>query len=43
MDNAVALQMGRSEAQMYRYMHLSCHVKVNAGDRGQREPEKRLD
>jgi ABC-type polysaccharide/polyol phosphate transport system ATPase subunit len=29
-DNAIALQMGRSEAQVYGYMHLACRVEVNA-------------
>ena len=29
-DNAVALQMGRSEGQIYGYMHLPCRVEVNA-------------
>jgi ABC-type polysaccharide/polyol phosphate transport system ATPase subunit len=29
-DNAIALQMGRSEAQIYGYMHLACRVEVNA-------------
>jgi hypothetical protein len=29
-DNALALQMGRSEAQIYGYMHLPCRVEVNA-------------
>ena len=29
-DNAVALQMGRGEQQIYGYMHLPCRVEVNA-------------
>ncbi len=29
-DNAVALQMGHSEAQIYGYIHLPCRVEVNA-------------
>jgi hypothetical protein len=41
-DNAVALQMGRSEAQIYGYMHLSCRVEVNARVRGEAQLENRL-
>ena len=29
-DNAIALQMGRTEGQIYGYMHLPCRVEVNA-------------
>ncbi len=29
-DNAISLQMGPSEAQVYGYMHLPCKVEVNA-------------
>lgn len=29
-DNAIALQMGRSEAQVYGYIHLPCRVEVNS-------------
>jgi ABC-type polysaccharide/polyol phosphate transport system ATPase subunit len=29
-DNAVALQMGHSEGQIYGYVHLPCRVEVNA-------------
>ena len=29
-DNAIALQMGRGEGQIYGYMHLPCRVEVNA-------------
>ncbi len=29
-DNAITLQMGRSEAQIYGYLHLPCRVEVNA-------------
>jgi len=29
-DNAIALQMGRSEGQIYGYLHLPCKVEVNA-------------
>ncbi len=36
-DNAIALQMGRSEAQVYGYMHLSCRVEVNARVRTERQ------
>jgi ABC-type polysaccharide/polyol phosphate transport system ATPase subunit len=36
-DNALALQMGRSEGQIYGYIHLPCRVEVNARVRGGRE------
>ncbi len=29
-DNALTLQMGHGEAQVYGYMHLPCRVEVNA-------------
>ncbi len=29
-DNAITLQMGHSEAQIYGYMHLPCKVEINA-------------
>ena len=29
-DNAIVLQMGHSEGQVYGYMHLPCRVEVNA-------------
>ena len=29
-DNAIVLQMGHSEGEMYGYMHLPCRVEVNA-------------
>jgi len=29
-DNAIALQMGRSEKEVYGYLHLPCRVEVNA-------------
>jgi ABC-type polysaccharide/polyol phosphate transport system ATPase subunit len=29
-DNAITLQMGHGEAQVYGYMHLPCRVEVNA-------------
>ncbi len=39
-DNAVALQMGRSEAQIYGYLRLPCRVEVNARlGAGARAPE----
>jgi lipopolysaccharide transport system ATP-binding protein len=38
-DNALALQMGRSEGEVYGYMHLPCRVEVNA--RIGSEPEAR--
>ena len=33
-DNAVALQMGRSEGETYGYLHLPCRVEVNSRVRG---------
>jgi ABC-type polysaccharide/polyol phosphate transport system ATPase subunit len=33
-DNALALQMGRSEGQIYGYIHLPCRVEVNARVQG---------
>jgi ABC-type polysaccharide/polyol phosphate transport system ATPase subunit len=36
-DNALALQMGRSEGQIYGYIHLPCRVEVNARVRGERD------
>ncbi|MBZ5583678.1 MAG: ABC transporter ATP-binding protein [Acidobacteriia bacterium] len=33
-DNAVALQMARSEGQIYGYLHLPCRVEVNSRVRG---------
>jgi hypothetical protein len=38
-DNAIALQMGRSEAQVYGYLHLPCRVEVNARIRTKRQLE----
>jgi hypothetical protein len=29
-DNAITLQMGHSEGQVYGYIHLPCRVEVNA-------------
>ncbi len=40
-DNAIALQMGRSEAQVYGYMHLSCRVEINS--RVRTEPQAQAD
>ncbi len=42
-DNALALQMGRSEGQIYGYMHLACRVEVNARIRGGRESTPELE
>lgn len=39
-DNAVALQMGHGEGQMYGYLHLRCRVEFNARLWGDRRPEK---
>jgi hypothetical protein len=41
-DNAITLQMGRSEAQIYGYIHLPCRVEVNARIRTERQLEKQL-
>jgi ABC-type polysaccharide/polyol phosphate transport system ATPase subunit len=41
-DNAIALQMGRSEAQIYGYMHLSCRVEVNSRVRTEPQLENHL-
>ena len=41
-DNAIALQMGRGEAQVYGYMHLPCRVEVNARIKGGAQLEKQL-
>lgn len=35
-DNAITLQMGRSEAQIYGYIHLGCRVEVNSRIRTER-------
>jgi hypothetical protein len=29
-DNAIALQMGRTESQIYGYLRLRCRVELNA-------------
>jgi lipopolysaccharide transport system ATP-binding protein len=34
-DNAVTLQMARSESQIYGYVHLPCRVEVNSRIRGE--------
>ena len=41
-DNAIALQMGRSEAQVYGYIHLSCRVEVNSRVRTEPQLENHL-
>jgi len=41
-DNANTLQMGRSEAQVYGYLHLPCRVEVNARIRTERQLENHL-
>jgi hypothetical protein len=41
-DNAITLQMGRSEAQIYGYLHLPCRVEVNARIRTERQQEGHL-
>ena len=41
-DNAITLQMGRSEAQVYGYLHLPCRVEVNARIRTERQLESHL-
>jgi ABC-type polysaccharide/polyol phosphate transport system ATPase subunit len=42
-DNAIILQMGRSEAQVYGYLHLPCRVEVNARIRTERGVEPDLE
>ena len=37
-DNAVTLQMCRSEGETYGYMHLPCRIEVNARIRGASAP-----
>jgi hypothetical protein len=37
-DNAITLQMGRSEGEIYGYMHLPCRIEVNARIRSASEP-----
>jgi ABC-type polysaccharide/polyol phosphate transport system ATPase subunit len=41
-DNAITLQMGRSEAQVYGYVHLPCRVEVNARIRTEHQQENRV-
>jgi len=49
-DNALALQMGRSAGQVYGYIHLPCRVEVNSrirkeprAERGEPDPEPLLE
>src|ERR1035437_1560828 len=42
-DNAVALQMGRSEGQVYGYVHLPCRVEVHAPMRAAAPLERPID
>ena len=41
-DNALALQMGRSEGRIYGYMHLPCRVEVNSRIEGDARLETQL-
>jgi lipopolysaccharide transport system ATP-binding protein len=41
-DNAITLQMGRSDAQVYGYLHLLCRVEVNGRIRTERPLESHL-
>jgi lipopolysaccharide transport system ATP-binding protein len=41
-DNALALQMSRGEAQIYGYMHLPCRVEVNARIQGDVQLERQI-
>jgi hypothetical protein len=42
-DNAITLQMGHGEGQVYGYMHLPCRVEVNGRLPGaQAAPERKL-
>jgi hypothetical protein len=41
-DNALALQMGRGEGQIYGYVHLPCRVEVNARLKGGAQMERRI-
>ena len=38
-DNAITLQMGHGEAQVYGYMHLPCRVQVNAALTAERQAQ----
>jgi hypothetical protein len=40
-DNAIAVQMGHAEGQVYGYMHLPCRVELN-GRLPQPSPERKL-
>ena len=42
-DNALTLQMCRSEGETYGYMHLPCRIEVNARIRGASEPAPVLE
>ncbi len=42
-DNAITLQMVRSEGETYGYMHLPCRIEVNARIRGASQPAARLE
>ena len=42
-DNAITLQMGRSAAQIYGYLHLPCRVEVNARIRTERHLEQDME
>jgi len=37
-----AVQMSRAAGQIYGYMHLPCHVEVNARFRGRRQLEGQI-
>ena len=39
-DNAITLQMSRSEDEIYGYVHLPCRVEVNARIRGDPNPRQ---
>ncbi|MCS7316211.1 MAG: ABC transporter ATP-binding protein [Bryobacterales bacterium] len=41
-DNAIALQMGHGEGQIYGYIHLPCRVEVNARLRTASQAESRI-
>jgi energy-coupling factor transporter ATP-binding protein EcfA2 len=42
-DNAIALQMGRSEPQVYGYIHLPCRVEVNSRIRTERRERGQVE
>ena len=39
-DNAIALQMGRGEGQIYGYLHLPCRIEINARLRRQKPSQE---